>query len=140
MAFPTLPHPLLLLAFQSQTSFSPQTHNPFNFFSLLSVMEVNTATTLPAGPPTKNHSFTHHHLHSERHSHTHGHFPSKTILITVSLVTLVTVLFVIFVVLCLIRRQKSSTKNGTCKEDSRELHDTSSRLITSSTLNSSPGN
>ncbi|KAL9318515.1 hypothetical protein ACSQ67_015032 [Phaseolus vulgaris] len=36
------------------------------------------------------------------------------------------------------RRQKSSTKNGTCKEDSRELHDTSSRLITSSTLNSSP--
>ncbi|KAK7356052.1 hypothetical protein VNO80_15318 [Phaseolus coccineus] len=103
-------------------------------------MEVNTTTTttVPAGPPTKNHSFTHHRLHSERHSHSHGHFSSKTILIIISLVTLVTVLFVIFLVLFLMRRLKSSTKNGTCKEDSRELHDTSSRLITSSTLNSSP--
>ncbi|XP_047176883.1 probable serine/threonine-protein kinase PBL7 [Vigna umbellata] len=101
-------------------------------------MEVNTTATVPAGPPAKNHSFTQHRLHSERHRHSHGHFPTKTILITVSFVTLVTVLFVIFVVLFLIRRQKSSSKSGTCKEDSTELHDTSSRLITSSTLNSSP--
>ncbi|CAJ1976163.1 unnamed protein product [Sphenostylis stenocarpa] len=101
-------------------------------------MEVNTTTTVSARPPTKNHSFTQHRLHSERHSHSHGHFPPKTILITISLITLLTVLFVIFVVLFLIRRQKSSSKNGTCEEDSRELHDTSSRLITSSTLNSSP--
>ncbi|KAG4919815.1 hypothetical protein JHK85_058096 [Glycine max] len=101
-------------------------------------MEVNTTTTVPAGPPTRNHSYTPHHLHSERHSHSHGHFPSKTILIIIALVTLVTVLFIIFVVLFLIRRQKSFSKNGTCEEDSRELHDTSSRLITSTTLNSSP--
>ncbi|KAG2402301.1 Receptor-like serine/threonine-protein [Vigna angularis] len=101
-------------------------------------MEVNTTATVPAGPPAKNHSFTQHRLHSERHRHSHGHFPTKTILITVSFVTLVTVLFVIFVVLFLIRRQKSSSKSGTCKEDRTELHDTSSRLITSSTLNSSP--
>ncbi|KAL2600643.1 hypothetical protein AAZV13_10G124700 [Glycine max] len=104
-------------------------------------MEVNTTTTtVPSGPPTRNHSYTQHRLHSERHSHnhSHGHFPSKTILIIIAFVTLVTVLFIIFVVLFLIRRQKSSSKNGTCEEDSRELHDTSSRLITSTTLNSSP--
>ncbi|KHN20203.1 probable serine/threonine-protein kinase PBL7 [Glycine soja] len=101
-------------------------------------MEVNTTTTVPAGPPTRNHSYTPHHLHSERHRHSHGHFPSKTILIIIALVTLVTVLFIIFVVLFLIHRQKSFSKNGTCEEDSRELHDTSSRLITSTTLNSSP--
>ncbi|RDY06147.1 putative serine/threonine-protein kinase PBL7, partial [Mucuna pruriens] len=103
-------------------------------------MEVNATTTVPAGPPTTNHSYTQHHLHSEKHghSHTHSHFPSKTIIITITLVTLVTVLFIICVLLFLIRRQKSSSKNGTCQEDSRELHDTSSRLITSTTLNSSP--
>lgn len=103
-------------------------------------MDVNTTTTVPAGPPTKHHSsYTQHHFHSQKHNHSsHGHFPSKAILITIALVTLVTVLFIIFVVLFLIRRQKSSTKNGTCQEDSRELHDTSSRLITSTTLNSSP--
>lgn len=106
-------------------------------------MEDNTTTAVPSGQPTKNHSsYTQHHLHSGKHNHSHGHghFPSKTILITITLlVTLVTVLFFIFVVLFLIRRQKSSTKNGNCKEESRELHDTSSRLITSTTLNSSPG-
>ncbi|KAK7391978.1 hypothetical protein VNO78_20403 [Psophocarpus tetragonolobus] len=101
-------------------------------------MEVNTTTTVPARPPTKNHSYTQHPLHSEKHSHIHSHFPSKTILITISLVTLVTVLFIIFVVLLLIHRQKSSSKNGTCEEDNKEVHDTSSRLIISTTLNSSP--
>ncbi|TKY52197.1 Serine/threonine-protein kinase CDL1 [Spatholobus suberectus] len=101
-------------------------------------MEVNAATTVPAGPPTQNHSYIQHHFHSEKHNHSHGHFPSKAILITIAVVTLVTILFIIFVVLFLIRRKKSSRKNGTCEEGSRELHDTSSRLIASTTLNSSP--
>ena len=150
--FPILLHPLLLPCLPIPNFFLTSNKNHliflsffffFFFFSLLSVMEVNTTTTtVPSGPPTRNHSYTQHRLHSERHSHnhSHGHFPSKTILIIIAFVTLVTVLFIIFVVLFLIRRQKSSSKNGTCEEDSRELHDTSSRLITSTTLNSSPGN
>ncbi|XP_027367053.1 probable serine/threonine-protein kinase PBL21 [Abrus precatorius] len=105
-------------------------------------MEVNPTTTVPQGPPTKNHSYTQHHLHSEKHiyKHNHIHFTSKTILLTIAVVTLVTVLLLIFLVIFLIRRQKSSNKSGTCEEDSRVLHDTSSRLIASTTsnFNSSP--
>lgn len=108
-------------------------------------MEANTTTTIvPAGAPTvatKNHTYTQHHLHSENHNNHHGHFPSKTILITITAATVVTVLFTIFLVVFLLRRQKSSSRNGTCKDNSRVLHDTSSRLIASTTLNfnSSPG-
>ncbi|KAJ1387457.1 Serine-threonine/tyrosine-protein kinase, catalytic domain [Sesbania bispinosa] len=75
-------------------------------------MEVNTTNT--AGPPTvatKNHTFTQHHLNSENHKHSHDHFPFKAILITISV-------------------------NETSKDDSRILHDTSSRLIASTMLNS----
>ncbi|KAK7277901.1 hypothetical protein RJT34_22920 [Clitoria ternatea] len=105
-------------------------------------MEVNSTTTntVSAGPPTMNHSYTQHHLHSENDNHGHAHFPTKTILTTITVVTLVTVLFIIFLVLFFIRRQKSSNKNETCKEETRVLHDTSNRLIGSTplTFNSSP--
>ncbi|CAL5208563.1 unnamed protein product [Lathyrus oleraceus] len=105
-------------------------------------MEVNTTTTVPSGPPivsTKNHTFIHHyhHLHSGKNYHGHaGHFPFKTILIIVTMVALIMLLFTIFMVVCLIRRQKSSSKNGIYKEDceSRVLHDTSSRHIASTIL------
>ncbi|XP_061349503.1 probable serine/threonine-protein kinase PBL7 [Gastrolobium bilobum] len=101
-------------------------------------MEVNTTTSVPSGPPTaspNNHTYTQHHLHSENHNHSHGHLPSRTIFITIAAVTLVTVLFIIFLVVFLIRRKKSSSKNGTCKDDNRVLHNTSSKLMDSTTLN-----
>lgn len=113
-------------------------------------MEVNSSTTVPAGPPTistKNHTFIHHyhHLHSEKDYHNHvGHFPFKTIIIIITMVALIMLLFTIFLVVCLIRRQKSSSKNGVCKDDceSRVLHDTSRRHIAPTILSfdSSPGN
>ncbi|CAK8572427.1 unnamed protein product [Lathyrus sativus] len=105
-------------------------------------MEVNTTTIVPSGPPivsTKNHTFIrhYHHLHSGKNYHSHaGHFPFKTILIIVTMVALIMLLFTIFMVVCLIRRQKSSSKNEIYKEDceSRVLHDTSSRHIASTIL------
>nr|WIL59807.1 nodulation protein [Melilotus officinalis] len=116
----------------SQPSFSLQTES--HLISLWSPMEVNTTTTVPAGPPTvstKNHTFIHHyhHLHSEKHYH--SHIPFKTILIIITMVALIMLLFTIFMVVCLIRRQKSSCKNGVCKDDceTRVLHDTSRRHI-----------
>jgi hypothetical protein len=115
-------------------------------------MEINTTITVPAGPltvSTKNHTFIHHyhHLHSENHNHSHthiDHFPFKTIVIIITVVTLIMLLFTIFLVVCLIRRQKSSSKNGICKDDceSRVLHDTSRRHMASTIMSfdSSPGN
>ncbi|XP_058770482.1 probable serine/threonine-protein kinase PBL7 [Vicia villosa] len=106
-------------------------------------MEVNNTTTIvPSGPPivsTKNHTFIHHfhHLHSDKNYHSHArHFPFKTVLLIVTLVALIMLFFTIFMVVCLIRRQKSSSKNGIYKEDceSRVLHDTSSRHIASTIL------
>ncbi|WJX13203.1 non-specific serine/threonine protein kinase [Trifolium repens] len=106
-------------------------------------MEINTTTT-SAGPltvSTKNHTFIHHyhHLHSENHNHSHthiDHFPFKTIVIIITMVTLIMLLFTIFLVVCLIRRQKSSSKNGICKDDceSRVLHDTSRRHMASTIM------
>ncbi|OIV90847.1 hypothetical protein TanjilG_15580 [Lupinus angustifolius] len=89
-------------------------------------MEVDTTT--------ENHTYTRQHSHSENHNHHHGHFPTKTIVITITTVTTVTILLTIFLVIFLLRRQKSSTKNETCKDKSRVLHDTSSKLIASTTL------
>lgn len=109
-------------------------------------MEVNATTTVPAGPPRKNHTFIHHyhHLHSEKHYHSHGHFSFKTILIAIIFVALIMLIFTIFMVVWLIRRQKSSKENGTSKDDSesRVLHDKTNRLMASTIMSfdSSPGN
>ncbi|KAE9611947.1 hypothetical protein Lal_00048913 [Lupinus albus] len=92
-------------------------------------MEVNTTK--------KNHTYIRHHLHSQNHNHHHNHlhFPSTTVLITITTVTLVTILFTIFMVIFLLRRQKSSSKDGTCKDNNnRVLHEKNSRLIVSTTL------
>ncbi|CAL0316579.1 unnamed protein product [Lupinus luteus] len=90
-------------------------------------MEVNTTM--------KNHTYIRHHLHSQNHNHHHAHFPSTTVLITITTVTLVTILFTIFMVIFLLRRQKSSSKDGTCKDkNNRVVHEKSSRLIVSTTL------
>ncbi|QHN77491.1 uncharacterized protein DS421_19g653150 [Arachis hypogaea] len=97
-------------------------------------MDVNTTTTIPS-VDTKSQSYTQHQLHSENHEHSHAHLPSKTILIAIAAATTVTVLLTIFFVLFLLRRQKSSNKNGACKDKNpRGLHDTSSRLIASTKL------
>ncbi|XP_073223787.1 probable serine/threonine-protein kinase PBL7 [Cicer arietinum] len=101
-------------------------------------MEVNATTTVPAGPPRKNHTFIHHyhHLHSEKHYHSHGHFSFKTILIAIIFVALIMLIFTIFMVVWLIRRQKSSKENGTSKDDSesRVLHDKTNRLMASTIM------
>ncbi|KAI4301827.1 hypothetical protein L6164_035067 [Bauhinia variegata] len=97
-------------------------------------MEVNTTIAPVAGPPTltsKNHTF----IYSENHSHHHGHFPSKTILIVIIAVTSFIVLLAIFLIIFMLRRLKSSSKNGTFKDDSRVLHNPSERFKTSTVLN-----
>ena len=122
------------LSFSSSFIHRKQSH----FFDLLFVvMEVNTSN-VPSGSPIIN---TTHRLHSEIHDN-HSHFPSKTILTVIISFTSVMVLSAIFLIFYMLRRLKSSNKNGNCKDISMPLHDISSRFISSTALNfnSSPGN